>query len=145
MACYRSFRMLIPRGYPQKLRDRIARLSDAETAEAIHEARALAPSSDDARAWLNELTVAAAQRFVEANGARQAARSDYWRAFWRRAFLVTWWVHFAGVALLCLLAEDLSRSRGRPEIALAFAVGLAGGFVVVRWLVTGRWRFGPSR
>lgn len=111
------------------------------TVEAIHEARALAPSSDDARAWLNELMVAAAQRFVESTDARRAKRAAYWRALCRRVFLLTWWMHVAVVVVLCLLAGDLSRSRGRPERALALGMELAGCFVVVRWLATGRWRF----
>jgi len=46
--------------------------------------------------------------------------------------------------MLCLAAaEEAGRQYGRPSERLAAAALLAGGLIVLRWVLACRWRFGP--
>jgi hypothetical protein len=118
-------------------------MTPAELAEALTEARALAGSSDAARQRVGELGSEAARRLLAQEIAARSARKAWIAGVGTRAFAVLWWLHavVCGFLLLLVITEAEQGRNAAAEFALL--VALSGGLVVVRWVLSGRWRFGP--
>jgi hypothetical protein len=123
---------------------RYAKRSNAHIAADIEEAVRLSAVNETARSRLPALALEAGGRLLAMDAERTAARKDRWRGIGHRAFMVFWWLHAAAVVLL--LSEALHQAGlrfGNPEWFTAVALLVAGGLIVLRWMLTGGWRFGP--
>jgi hypothetical protein len=119
-------------------------MTPAKLSEALMEARALAGSSDAARQRVGELGSEAARRLLAQETAVRSARKAWIAGVGTRAFAVLWWLHAAVCGLLLLAAmEEAGRRGGEPVLPLIIAIALAAALIVVRWVLSGRWRFGP--
>lgn len=123
----------------------LAAMPDADL-EAALEAEAQKGPACNLAAYGREVS----RRLKERNPQRNGTRAAYLRGFTLRASQVAWWAHAAVVALLLLIVvtEIDSPHRGIRDSGykgLLIAASLIVGVVVVRWLISGVWRFGPPR
>jgi len=123
----------------------LAAIPDADL-EAALEAEAQKGPASDLAAYGREVS----RRLKERNPQRNGTRAAYLRGFTLRASLIAWWAHAAAVALLMLIGVAMIDSTWGPDRDSAYkpllvAASLAAGVVVVRWLISGIWRFGPPR
>ena len=123
---------------------RFANRSNADIAAGVEEAVRLSAGNDTASGRLPAPALEAGGRLLALDAERTAARKDRWRGIARRAFMVFWWLHVAAIVLLLTEALHQADMRfGNPEGFAAVALLVAGGLIVLRWIVTGAWRFGP--
>lgn len=127
------------------MRRRYLEMSDEELHEAIAEACRLAATSPAASGRLADYATEAARRLVAAKRAARVASVAYAKAVGARTFRVVWWLHVAILIwLAAAVAWEANRSYGEPSLPAALAITLGGGVLTVRWVLTGRWRFGPQ-
>ena len=128
----------------QMRRNRAAEMSDDELRDAIAEARHSAATEPAGLARLGEYSAEAGRRLVQRGQDGREAWVPYAKAVGARAFAVFWWLHLGVVLWLCFASVDEAGGQyGRPALPLVLAALLAGGLVVLRWVLIGRWRFGP--
>ena len=118
-------------------------MTPAELSKALMEARALAGSSEPARQRVGELGAEAARRLLVQETAARSARKAWLAGVGTLAFAVLWWLHVTVSSFLLLLVITEAEQGRNAAAAFALLVALSGGLVVVRWVRSGRWRFGP--
>lgn len=118
-------------------------MTASELAETLAEARTLSVHSEPARLRVAELGGEAARRLVARETDARAARRAALAAVGARAFAVLWWLH-AALCVVLILAAVENVNQGRPPGAPAAIAALAaGGMIVIRWVLSGKWKFGP--